>query len=445
MPTPCRYTTCRLALISTVLVVVVVGGVQHSSSIELCELPPCDLVLQSRLHSERCGSKAEGWPLLLTGTPRSATVFASKLLQGHGMLIHNDWGAPERDGSVSWIFAFEDPNNFGPARTQGKTFGHVLHQVKDPLGSITSMCTEPVYTGELKFLQRHINFTSSLESPRSKSRGVLEFWVRWHTFLKEMKFPTYQIEQVEAEDIFRIAGLEQLYHNRTSKGVVSSSTNARDHRDRFSWQQIYTIDPDLAAEAWNLAHYYGYSYPGVSFDNLTCLDFLPMCEYAGSNNIPPPKCLPGTYPPFELGEQRSRSTNANGLKGWVDVGCTEYKLTNGTFVGLTGARAKEDPVVVTNEFVELLMQNYMHEVENEPRPTESLNSSNTLKRNRTPVLFDGVNIWGILLLGIVPVALFVGIAAIISQFQGKYRGYERLSLPHSAGRASIELQSVQVV
>jgi hypothetical protein len=390
----------RLALISAILLMV--GGVVHSS-IELCELPPCSLVLQSRQHSERCGSRAKGWPLLVTGTPRSATVFASELLKSHGMLIHNDWKAPERDGAVSWIFAFEDPNNFGPARTQGKTFGHVLHQVKDPLGSITSMCTEPVFTRELNFLRRHINFTSSMESPRHKSRGVLEFWVRWHTFLKEMEFPAYQIEQVEAEDIFRIAGLEQLYHNRSSKGNVASKTNTRGHRSSFTWDQLYTIDPDMATEAWKLAHYYGYSYPGVSFDNLTCLAFLPMCNGIRSNVLPP-KCPPGTHPSPEVGEQRPRSTKANGLKGWVDLGCTEYKLTNDTFVGLTGARAKEDPVI-TNEFVELLMQNYIHKVDNEPRPTESLNSSNTLKRERTPASPDGVNIQGGLFFRIVPVAL----------------------------------------
>jgi hypothetical protein len=389
---------CRLALTSAVLLMV---GVVHSS-IELCELPPCNLVLKSRQHSERCGSRTKGWPLLVTGTPRSATVFASELLKSHGMLIHDDWKAPERDGSVSWIFAFEDPNNFGPARTRGETFGQVLHQVKDPLGSITSMCTEPIFTGELSFLRKHINFTSSTESPHYKSRGVLEFWVRWHTFLKEMKFPAYQIEQVEAEDIFRIAGLEQLY-NRSSKGNMSSKTNTRGHRSHFTWDQLYTIDPEMAVEAWNLAHYYGYSYPSVSFDNLTCLDFLPMCNDR-SSKILPPKCPPGTHPSPEVGLQRPRTTNANGLKGWVDLGCTEYKLTNDTFVGLTGARAKEDPVV-TNEFVELLIQNYMHKVNNEPRPTESLNSSNTIKRERTPVLIDGVNIGGGLLFRIVPVAL----------------------------------------
>ena len=126
-----------------------------------CELPPCELVLQSRLYSERCGTSPAKWPLLITGTPRSATVYTTNLLQSHGMDIQNDWGNPHQHGSVSWIFAFEDENNFGPARTgSGRpTYQHVLHQVKDPLGSIASMCTNP-YLGRLRMAK--VNFCKDM-------------------------------------------------------------------------------------------------------------------------------------------------------------------------------------------------------------------------------------------------------------------------------------------
>ena len=74
-----------------------------------CDLPPCELVRQSNLYSERCGSKGgPGWPLLITGTPRSATVYAQTTLRKHGMEIQDDWHQDMRDGRVSWIFAFED-------------------------------------------------------------------------------------------------------------------------------------------------------------------------------------------------------------------------------------------------------------------------------------------------------------------------------------------------
>jgi len=330
------------------------------SSVKICDLPPCELVVKSRLTSERCGRAASrGWPLLITGTPRSATVYTTNLLQIHGMQVQNDWANPRRDGSVSWIFAFDDVHNYGPARTQGKTFDTVLHQIREPLVSITSMCTEPVLTDELDFLRRHILLESSHESPAQGSRATLEFWVEWQLFLQQMRFPTYQIEQVESRDVFRMAHLQQYYHEPSM--TTSSSTNSRKHRDKFTWQELYTIDPTYAAKAWNLAHYYGYSYPDVNFDALACLDYLPMCNNT-RDNPPSIKCPPGTHPsPPSLQNMTavSKSVAVNGGKGWVDVGCVEYKKRDGTFVGVTGVKRENEPDV-TDEFVEQLLQRKQH-------------------------------------------------------------------------------------
>ena len=327
-------------------------------------------MVQSRLTSARCGrAAAPGWPLLVTGTPRSATVYATKLLQSHGMQVQNDWSDPHRDGLVSWIFAFEDDHNFGPARTQ-KTFDTVLQQIKEPLASMASMCTEPVLTRDLDFLRRHILMENSRESPVNQGQATLEFWVEWHSFLQKMRFPTYQTEQVEPRDIFRMAHLQQHY-NETAK-ATSSSTNHREHRDKFTWQELYTIDPKYTAEAWDLAHYYGYSYPDVNFDALTCLKYLPGCNNTRDNRRYFPstekliflnasasiKCPPGTHPsPPSLQNTTavSKPVAVNGVKGWVDAGCVEYKKRDGTFVGITGVRREDDPDV-TDEFVEQLLQ-----------------------------------------------------------------------------------------
>lgn len=236
-------------------------SISSLNSIEhlLCELPSCDLVQQSNLYSERCGSDGgAAWPLLITGTPRSATVFAQSTLRKHGMQIQDDWGGDMRDGRVSWIYAFEDKEPFGPRRSYGRKFRHVLHQVKEPLGAITSMCTEPI-TSEpsyFLFLKRHIPLNSSSEEPRSLSKMCLEFWVQWHTFLTNMKFPTYKIEDVTMKDIFDISELGHLYIEEPL-GNSRVKSNRRRHRTTFSWQDIYTIDPILAARAFELAHFYG--------------------------------------------------------------------------------------------------------------------------------------------------------------------------------------------
>ena len=71
-----------------------------------CELPPCSLVSKSRLESRRCDALGERspdvWPLLITSTPRSGTVFVQTSLNKHGMEIQDDWHKSMRDGRVSW-------------------------------------------------------------------------------------------------------------------------------------------------------------------------------------------------------------------------------------------------------------------------------------------------------------------------------------------------------
>ena len=136
-----------------------------------CELPHCSTILRSRLYSERCDHTSPLFrPLLITGTPRSATTYTSQKLRSLGMRIQNDWLFPHLPhGRVSWIYAFEDPKPFGRVKdlSHNEKYLHVLHQVKEPLASITSMCTEPIGKDKYwKFLGRHIRFTSSFEYPR---------------------------------------------------------------------------------------------------------------------------------------------------------------------------------------------------------------------------------------------------------------------------------------
>lgn len=268
---------------------------------------------------------------MITGTPRSATVYTTNLLRSHGMEIQNDWRNPLEHGSVSWIFAFEDKKNFGPARTGGGTFQHVFHQVKDPLGSIASMCTEPIFRAESAFLQRHVYMPSFYEKPRSLARAALEFWVEWHDFLKKLRLPTYKIENVTAKSLFQLSKLEDLFHE--SAPQVPSTTNSRRHRPPFTWQELYTLDPRMATRAWKLAREFGYEYPGVNFDELTCLPSVPACGKTVAEVQQ--KCKEGTHP-FPQEKERSKAHLKNSIRhhGWVDGGCIEQKTSNGTYIGL---------------------------------------------------------------------------------------------------------------
>ena len=53
---------------------------------------------------------------------------------------------------------------------------------------------------------------------------------------------------------------------------IRIKTNSCKHRKHFNWQDLYTINPYYTLKAWELAHYCGYRYPEVDFNNLTCLE-----------------------------------------------------------------------------------------------------------------------------------------------------------------------------
>jgi len=193
-----------------------------------------------------------------------------------------------------------------------------------------------MFTRESSFLQRHVYLPSFYEEPKSQARAALEFWVEWHTFLRRLRLPTYQIEAVGAESIFRMAGLDGSFRPSASSYQVPPSTNARPHRPPFSWRELYTLDPRMAARAWRLAAEFGYAYPDVAFDELTCLPVVPSCNAttADSSSKVQRKCQAGTHP-FPRERIRSKESSIN-EEGWVDGGCIEHRLGNGTYVGVPG-------------------------------------------------------------------------------------------------------------
>lgn len=85
------------------------------------------------------------------------------------------FGSSVSTQSFSRIHAFDDKVPIGRARDDYKRFSRVLHQVREPLTSITSLCTEPFNRDAMKsFIQRHIKLESSREQKPVMSRVCLE-------------------------------------------------------------------------------------------------------------------------------------------------------------------------------------------------------------------------------------------------------------------------------
>lgn len=125
----------------------------HRSLAWASDAPRCDVLLAStKVLPSRCadeeGVRAQNvssggrLPLLITGTGRSGTKFATDLLQRMGRHISHDDTPPGPDGACSWVLAFKatrgrfehplrrdcDYPYFAP-NLNGARFGLVLHQV----------------------------------------------------------------------------------------------------------------------------------------------------------------------------------------------------------------------------------------------------------------------------------------------------------------------------
>lgn len=139
---------------------------------------------------------------------------------------------------------------------------------------------------------------------------------------------------------------------------ITTNSNHRRHRKKFSWQELFTMDPTYALRAWQLAHYYGYDYPGIDFSNITCLNEMPHCREPIRQ--PSNKCVPGSGPSSALLQEANQTITAPsanlGFTGWSDSGCVEVKLNNGTYIGIRGLVSKQEFDLIKNDLDPMVIE-----------------------------------------------------------------------------------------
>ena len=229
----------------------------------------CALIARSTIYSAAC-SKAGGgggghgvlpelYPLLVTATPRSGTVYTYQLLRKLGLDVSSDWDGPRADGMVSWIHAFagkegsrindhpnfvghsyygqvpldrakylqKGKNNYGNAHFDSNRakFKVMVHLVRDVLKSITSMsCSEPFLAPDYQsYIRRHVPFEPGRGvedakdchggiTPQQVVRGSkissicgnkvvlgMQMYVGWHTFLQQLANATGSYRCVQCD------------------------------------------------------------------------------------------------------------------------------------------------------------------------------------------------------------------------------------------------------
>jgi hypothetical protein len=237
------------------------------------------------------------WPLIITGTPRSGTVYAQTLFRAFNLSVSKDWerNGPFEDGVVSWIHLFASKNDayYGPLRLHGGRFQTLIHQVRELLSSITSLtCTEPLTSRSYQtYVSKHIPFDVKKYKNNKFALGM-QMWVGWHKVLSRLDGVgayRYKIEDLSGKNgqIAQMAVISAVYTliNRSdvpTKEHVAHTisklnhTNSRRHRKTVSWNDLFNADASLALEAWQLGKTFGYVY-----------DFDPS-EF--KSTTPPPTC-----------------------------------------------------------------------------------------------------------------------------------------------------------
>jgi len=245
-----------------------------------CSEPVCAIIRRTTVLSKCCKNMPQGpghiWPLLITGTPRSGTVFTHHVLNALGVKVHNDWGNPDRDGILSWIHFYKRAKDdyFGPGRLSGGRFKVVIHLVRDPLKSITSIgCTEGMVgnSEQPRFIRGNIPFDEK-RFPGDHKLGLgLQMWVEYHTAMSQTGAPLWRLEDLFADrfnktkQLFTLLGtLAPKYPSTATIDHAFDSKahphNNRGHRGTVTWGQLFRIDAVLAMRAWLLSESYGYHY-----------------------------------------------------------------------------------------------------------------------------------------------------------------------------------------
>ncbi|EDQ85221.1 uncharacterized protein MONBRDRAFT_12159 [Monosiga brevicollis MX1] len=205
--------------------------------------------------TRECGTGQGQLPVLITGVGRSGTHHTESSLRHMGINVCHE--AACRDGSVSWIYAVQDPDRFYPwenanYRLKDRRFGQVFHQVRHPLRVIASLTT---YEGmSWKFIAKHTPAVPGLASMHPLRKALIH-WVTWNRWV-----------ELHADWRFRMEDtpVAELCHRLSLPGSKCEQEHHAARRDqRFhanvTWGQLRRADPFWAQAARELAHRYGYA------------------------------------------------------------------------------------------------------------------------------------------------------------------------------------------
>ena len=208
--------------------------------------------------------------LLVTGCGRSGTSYICSVLKQCKQpldLGHESWIG--KDGIASWLLAFDKHPPRGPQNVTFRDFDIVFHQVRHPLGVISSLHTAGEESWEffkqcVPELREHSWSYMRRERVKEQDRktqllACVKCWYYWNLQSERIAQWTYQVEALPVvfEQFCRKVGI-QYDPEVFQRNLKTDSRKTRQDYVMITWDDISSIDDKLCVEIQRLARRYGY-------------------------------------------------------------------------------------------------------------------------------------------------------------------------------------------
>ena len=215
--------------------------------------------------------------LLITGCGRSGTFYSAEVWRLLGLDIRHErpvgyHGIMGEDGASSWLMAVNDPNPpFGPSAADYQ-FDVVIHQVRDPLKVIASVAQFILAKGQHApdYIKKNIPeplMRSDEQILDDKQQFILQaarYWYYWNLIAQQKATMTVQVEQLPDELPQLCELLDVEYQKNVLENIAEDVNNRHLYLNEklwtVDWEELRSLDPDIAEKIQSLAVSYGYDF-----------------------------------------------------------------------------------------------------------------------------------------------------------------------------------------
>jgi len=207
--------------------------------------------------------------LLVTGCGRSGTSYICSVLGNFKPAV--DIGHENRLGNAgmaSWLVPFDVPTPRGP-QIRLKDFQTILHQVRHPLGTISSLHT--VGQESWDFIKKCIpeiakhkwQYQKRSKVPETQKDQILlaatKYWYYWNLQAEKIASWTYQVEDIQnvLPEFCKRAGIVWSADVFNKAHKTDTRVTRKDYV-KITWDDIKRVDSTLYNDVIKLSEKYGY-------------------------------------------------------------------------------------------------------------------------------------------------------------------------------------------